>query len=656
MTTAIDNLTFREFDAVTRDEWMAAIEKSLRAKPLAALTKRSYEGIDLSPVATVEDLAGMPSCDSLPGQYPFRRGTWAGGYHEGPWLIAQELDIPDPRDFNQALRAALAKGQTAVVLGSCPRIETIADLQTALRAIDLRQNPLFLAEDTRALSVYQLLRAAFPAETLARMRGCIGYDPLRGLARTGAAPRDIFERMHQHTQAVKKSSPQLGCIAVRSDVYHDAGASATQELAIVLATGVAYLREMRARAMDVNKVAEKMHFFLSIGENFFMEIAKLRALKMMWAQVVRAFGGDHEAQRIKLHARGGSRNKSPLDAHNNILRATSEAMAAAIAGVDSMTTPPFDAPLGASDEFSRRIARNLQLILQDELRLTKLIDPAGGAWHIEKLTEQLAQAAWKQFQDIEADGGMLAALRAGAIQASIAALARQRRRDLAVRKTALVGSNIYPNLAEPCRNRQARTFYETNAATYTNEDNTLIAAPLAPLRLAADYARLRQNADSYHQAHGRAPSVFIIGLDREPATKAKMQAAFSIYEVGGFACGGGAVYDLVEDALEAALSSQAGACVVCASAAALTRMESFARALEARQAQIVLVASVASVASNDSQADYHDDPENARENARENTCDNENSLRALGVADFVYPDGDCLALNRSLQARMRIGK
>ena len=646
MTAANDSPLFPEFDGVSRDQWIAAIEKSLRGRSLDSLTKRSYDGIDLSPIATVEDLADMPSCDSLPGQYPFRRGTRAAGYHESPWLIAQELDIPDPRTFNQALTEALANGQTAVVLGACPRIETIADLQTALRAIDLRQAPLFLAEGTLALNAYQLFRAALPAATLAQLSGCIGYDPLRDLALWGAAPKDCFERMAEHVKAVGEVSPKLGSIAVRVDVYHDAGASAAQELAIALATAVVYLRELTARGLHVNQVAGKTHFFLSAGENFFTEIAKLRALKMMWAQVARAFGADLEAQRIKLHARGARRNKSPLDVHNNILRATSEALAAALAGVDSITVPPFDAPLGQSDAFSRRLARNLQLILQEELRLTKLIDPAGGAWHIEKQTDQLAQAAWKRFQDIEAAGGLLAALGSGTIQACIEAVARQRKRDLAERKTVLVGSNIYPNLDDRPRSRNAPAKPVDNAVDNAlnnsmdnsmdndNQDERLTVKPLSPLRLADDYARLRQNAEDYRQAHGRAPSVHIIGMDRGSATSAKMSDAISVYAVGGFDCVGGTAVNTVEDALEAALSSRAEACVVCGSVDKSGAFKSFLRELQARKPQMVILAAV------DRDADIEE----------------VNSLTALGVADFVYLGGDCLALNRSLQKRLGVGK
>lgn len=491
MTTANHSALFAEFGKVSREEWITAIERSLRGRSLDSLTKGSYEGIDYSPVATAEDLDGLSACLGLPGQYPYLRGTHAAGYRERPWLIAQELDLPDPQAFNLALHDALAMGQTAVVLDAHPRMVTVGQFQTALRGIDLGRTPLFLVGGSRALNSYQWLGAAVSEGALARIKGCIGYDPLAALARSGAVPSDMFERMAQHTTDVKHGSPLLGCIAVRGDVYHDAGASAVQELAIALSTAAAYLREMTARGLDLSEVAGKMHFFLSIGENFFMEIAKLRAIKMLWSQVARAFGADDEAQKIHLHARCASRNKSRLDPHINILRATSEAMAAGIAGVESITVPPFDAPLGDSDRFSRRIARNLQLILQEELHLTKLIDPAGGSWHIEKLTDQLARAAWKTFQDIEADGGMLAALQDGTIQAGIAAIAVRRQSDLEAGDAILVGVNAFlnPDEASPPPPQQARPEADVPAGA-----GAMTAPPLSPLRLDEAFEARRQSA------------------------------------------------------------------------------------------------------------------------------------------------------------------
>lgn len=469
---------FTEFDPVTRDKWLAATEASLRGRSIENLIQGSYESIDIHPLTSAEDITHV---DTLPGQFPFARGARAAGYLGAPWLIAQEIDIADPVEFNLELKEALANGQTAITLGIHNRFENEDDIASAFADIDLQALPLLLAGEDRATATYRPLAHHLGAADTARLRGCLGYDPLHALARRGAIAVEAFEQMAAHVAEAADASPLLGVIAVSSEIYHAAGASAAHELALAAATAVEYLRRMSAYDLDVGFVASKLGFFLSIGEDFFMEVAKFRALRLIWAQVMRAFEGDATARELPVHARSGERNKTRRDPHVNMLRATSEALAAAIAGVDSLTLTPFDAPLGKPDAFSRRIARNLQLILQEELQLTRLIDPAGGSWHVERLTDQLARAAWKQFQAIEARGGMLACLQSGTIQSEIEAVAQRRLRDVESHEAVLVGSNMYADPDETLPSRQGQ-------APPLDDDagggERIFATPLKPIRLA----------------------------------------------------------------------------------------------------------------------------------------------------------------------------
>ena len=209
--------------------------------------------------------------------------------------------MSDPREYNLALQDALANGQTAITLTDSLGLNEPDDLRQALADIDWRRFPLFVRSQESAPEIYTLLRAAFTDGELIRLSGCIGCDPLGAAARTGSLPTDSFERMAAHLQAVDAGSPSLGSIAIATDGYHDAGANAVQELAIALATGAAYLRELNMRGLDVNLIAEKMQVFLSIGENFFMEVAKFRAIKPLWAQMLRAFGVNDDRQKLRLH-------------------------------------------------------------------------------------------------------------------------------------------------------------------------------------------------------------------------------------------------------------------------------------------------------------------------------------------------------------------
>lgn len=472
---------FAEFDPATHEQWLAATEASLRGRSIETLIKGSYEGIDINALTSSEDIADIAHVDTLPGQFPFARGAHAAGYHAAPWLIAQEIDIDDPVEFNLELKHALTNGQTAIYLGHHNRFEREDDVASAFADIDLQAVPLLLAGEDRAIATYHRLKDHLGAVATARLRGCLGCDPLHALARRGAIGVDAFEQMAAHVAEAADASPLLGAIAVSSEIYHGAGASAVQELALVAATGVEYLRRMSAYDLAVRLVAGKLGFFLSIGEDFFMEVAKFRALRLIWAQVMRAFEADERARELRVHAHSGERNKTRRDPHVNMLRMTSEALAAAIAGVDSLTLTPFDAPLGKSDAFSRRIARNLQLILQEELQLTRLIDPAGGSWHVERLTDELARAAWKQFQAIEARGGMLACLRSGYVQCEIETVAQGRLRDVKSREAVLVGGNMYadPDEAQPSPQVQAPPL-DADAGS----GERILATPLKPIRLA----------------------------------------------------------------------------------------------------------------------------------------------------------------------------
>ncbi len=467
-------LSFDEFPPPTADEWREAVVQSLRGKAFESLITNPAEGIDLPPMLRREDTADLNHQHTLPGQPPYVRGTRAAGYLTQPWLIAQELAAPTPQALNEALRHALAQGQTAVTirldtptrLGREPdqsqpgevgrdglSLATADDFAAALQNTPITNTPIFLYPSTNPLPLFALLIAATQKEggQTADLQGCLAADPLAVLAAEGTLPVSLeqtYDEMAQVTKWAADHTPQLATLTVSSTGYHERGGGAVEELAFSIATGVTYLRAMGERGVAVATAARHLRFQFAIGSHFFSEIAKLRAARLLWAQIVAAFGGDPEAQKMRIDGRTAQRNKATSDPYVNILRGTSEALAAVLGGVDTLHLAPFDEPIHPPDDFSRRIARNTQIILQAESHLTRLIDPAGGAYAVEYLTDQLGRRAWELFQEVERRGGMAAALQDGFPQARIRQLAEAREAKIESGEMVLVGVNRYVNEEE----------------------------------------------------------------------------------------------------------------------------------------------------------------------------------------------------------------
>ncbi|MBS1223845.1 MAG: methylmalonyl-CoA mutase, large subunit, partial [Proteobacteria bacterium] len=361
--------TFDEFPPTPYEEWRRAVDKAIKGASFEKrLITKTYEEIDLQPMYRQEDIANLPHLDSPPGFAPYLRGTTPLGYVASSWDVAQELPYGTPAALNEALRADLERGQNAVNLvldaptlagvdadraeaGDVGQgglsISSVADLAQALNGVDLETTPIYTQASTGALTFTALLAALVQQQgkSLAKLRGAIGMDPLGQLARDGKLPRDldgVYDVMAQLAAWAKANAPQLQTITVQGHPYHNGGASATQELAFALATAVDYLRALQARGVDVDDAAPRIRFAFSIGSNFFMEIARLRAARLLWAKIVQAFGGGEEAQKMSLHARTSAWNQTVYDPYVNLLRATTEAFSSAVGGCDSLHVSPFD--------------------------------------------------------------------------------------------------------------------------------------------------------------------------------------------------------------------------------------------------------------------------------------------------------------------------
>ena len=472
---AINSKLLAEFPPVSYDNWRKLVEAELKGAPFdKKMFTTTYEGITLKPIYRREDVAQLSHVNSLPGFAPFVRGTSASGFVKEPWSVSQEIACASPTEFNHAARNSIARGLNALnmVLDRATRnghdpdwaqpedvgggglsIATLSDLDRALEGVDLEKTSLFVRSGASALPFAALLIALTKKrrKTSAQLRGCIEMDPLGVLAHEGRLPQSLtgaYREMATLTRWSASHAPQLQTVCVHSRAWHESGGSAVQELAFTLATGVEYLRQLNQLGLEVNVAAPRIRFAVTVGVNFFMEIAKLRALRMLWSRVVAAAGGNEAAQKISLHVRTAQWNQTVVDPYNNLLRATVEAFAGVLGGCDSMQVAAFDEVVRAPDDFSLRIARNTQLVLQKECALDHVMDPAGGSWYVESLTGELATRGWALFQEVEKLGGMEAALRAGFPQKTVTATAVEKIKAVARRRDSIVGVNQYANPKE----------------------------------------------------------------------------------------------------------------------------------------------------------------------------------------------------------------
>jgi methylmalonyl-CoA mutase len=463
------------FSKPSYGDWQKLVEAELKGAPFdKRMFTDTYEGIKLRPIYRPVDLDGLGHVESFPGFPPYVRGSGASGYVRQPWDVSQEITVSSPSAFNEAARNSLARGLNAlnIVLDRATRngrdpdwaqpgdvglgglsIATLDDLGRALDGIDLDKTSLFVRSGASALPFAALLIALARKrrKSPANLRGCIEMDPLGVLAHEGRLPQSLAEAYREMAALTRWSSenaPSLQTICIHSRAWHEGGGSAVEELAFTLATSLEYLREMEKRGLEVNLVAPRVRFAVTVGEQFFMEIAKLRALRMLWSKMVGSLGGHTSAQRISLHVRTSLWNKTQVDPYNNLLRATVESFAAVIGGCDSLQVGAFDEVVRQPDDFSLRIARNTQLVLQKECHLTQVIDPAGGSWYVESLTAELAKHAWALFQEVEKMGGMHAAMEKGFPQKAVAATADKKLKAVARRRDSIVGVNQYANPKE----------------------------------------------------------------------------------------------------------------------------------------------------------------------------------------------------------------
>lgn len=625
-----------EFTPPTDEEWKAACEALLKGAPFEKkMFTKTYEGITFDPMYTRKHTEDILTKGVMPGMGDYLRGVDAAGYIGKPWGIAQACDETLPAENNELLRHEHDKGATIyhIVLDTASRtgvdarqaeavgdtgtsVTTVEDMHVLLTGLDLAKFPLYVYAGANAVPLLALVAAARRAagEDMAAVRGIVGADPIGALAADGKLPASLdahYDSLAAAARWATVNAPHLRTVFVRSDVYSNGGANDVQEVASVLATATAYLRALCERGLTIDEAASQIAFAFSMGANFFLQIAKLRAVRPLWAQIVGAFGGSAEAQKMRIHARPALFFKTIYDPYVNMLRNTTEIFSGVVGGIDSFESAPFDEPIRKGDEFSRRIARNVQIMLQEEFGLLQPIDPAGGSWAVETLTRQMKEKIWAEFQRIEKEGGIIAALRAGSLQESVAAVLAARFKNADLRRDRIVGNNMYPNMTETLLETRAEDTAALKAQrtadidAYLSDidvkhrdealaslrqthsvDNAVEAAlagatiaelmtavtegngaetvtAIAPHRWSERFEALRQRTEEYKAEKNDNVKIFLANMGPIPQHKARADFTTGFLQVGAFEVLGNDGFKTVEEAADAARASGADAVVIC---------------------------------------------------------------------------------------------
>ena len=567
-----------EFPGATRDQWAALVDGVLRKSgrigadvELGAgvdkLVRRTPEGIPVAPLYTQADVADLPPV-GVPGRPPYVRGGTTDGPAPDGWDVRQRHEGPDVRE---AILADLENGVTSVWLATGDG----AELASVLEGVLLDLAPVALdtgGADTGAAAAYLDLAGglADPAALL----GTLGLDPIGLRARTGVGP-DVASIVAL-AQRVAAEHPLVRAVVVDGLPVHAAGGADAQELGFTMAAGVAYLRALTGAGLDVASAARLLEFRYAATDEQFPTIAKLRAARRLWSRVLEASGAaDAEGQR--QHAVSAPTMFTRRDPYVNLLRGTIAGFAAGVGGADAVTVAPFDDAVGAATPFSRRVARNTQALLIQEAHLARVVDPAGGGWLVESLTDALARAGWAFFQEIEAAGGAVVALDSGLLAARVKAVRVAREKAVATRRTPITGVSEFPDLAEKPVERAPRP-----------------AAPnggLPVYRPAAPFEAYRDRSDAVVAATGARPTAFLATLGPLAGYSTRASFARNLLAAGGIDAVEAGPTESAEAVAAAWEQSRVSVAVLCSSDALYAeRGEATAAALRAAGARRILVA------------------------------------------------------------------
>lgn len=550
---------FSDFSAPSAQEWRDKIEVDLKgADYQKKMVWRTNEGFSMEPFYRKEDVENLATVNALPGQFPYVRGNKAA---DNSWHVRQDIKCGEcPKDANAKALDVLNRGVTSLGL-FIPKehvsMEYVEALLDGIVADCVELN--FRTCQCSSVKLAQVLVEYFTSKGYdkTRLEGSICFDPLEKMVVKG---KDAEKQVAVAKEIVELLAdfPLFRAVTVNAYKLTDAGAYSYQDLGYALAWGNEYMAQLTEAGVPAELAAESIKFNIGINGVYFMEIAKLRAARMLWSQIVGQYTGDKEAARMHVCAYTTTYNQTVFDSYVNMLRSQTEAMSAALGGVESMVVVPFDAPYETPTDFAERIARNQQLLLKDECHFDRMVDVAGGSYFIEQLTKSLSEQAWKLFLSVEEQGGFLSAVKAGSVQSVINETNAKRHADAGKRKEFLLGTNQFPNFTEKSEGKEPLSCC-CKAHCGCGEKPAL--GGIDGSRLASEFETLRLTTEKA----SKVPVAFMLTIGNLAMRQARAQFSCNFLAAAGYKVVDNLGFQTVEEGVDAALAAGADIVVICSS-------------------------------------------------------------------------------------------
>jgi len=551
---------FSEFPPVTRQEWENVIQADLKGADYEKkLVWSTNEGFKIQPYYRAEDLENIEYLRAIPGEFPFVRGNKT---NNNCWEIRQDIIQTNPAEANHFALDAIGRGADAVGF-DVHEIKSVSDLEVLLNGIDLLKVSIHFYSSASYPQILDLFVHYLDSKSIAaeNVRGSFNFDPLGYALLKGSfytTEENNMVEAEYLLKSVEAKLPKFRFLTVNGKHIHNAGATLVQELGYTLAAAHEYLFNLINKGHKVDEITPRMMFSLATGSNYFMEIAKIRAARMLWARIVEQYTPtSEESLKIFIHTTTSLWNKTVYDPYVNMLRTTTEAMSSAIGGADSIAVLPFDVTYKTPDDFSYRIARNQQILLKEESYMDKVVDPAAGSYYIETLTDSIAKHAWDLFRSVEEKGGFTACLLSNMIQDDIEKTAMQRNMDIATRKIVVLGTNQYPNLGE--------AMIEKVELESVNTDKPSTFRKLSIYRGSEAIEEVRMATEKYVKEGNKRPQVFMFTYGNLAMRKARAGFATNFFGCAGYEIIDNLGFKTVEDGVQAFLNSKAEMVVICSS-------------------------------------------------------------------------------------------